>query len=195
MTTLSVDEFQKSKIIVDKLCQQNCNEYEKRINSEGFEITSLTFEFGKICLNANSDEAVRSYINYRIKKRGSVEEQLDFSLENIFVKRPESVLIGISRQDSVTKILLLSGLAWGFVNNRAYGVNDPYFDNPNKAMTVYSNPPKAILDSLNYRNIYFSLNPIIKKIYPKYKNHIEYVLTEVLETIRLNEQLKKKLKK
>lgn len=185
--TLSADEFYKGKTIAYNLWKNGCDDYVKTINGVNYAITGLTYEFGKICINANSSLAVKSYIDYLIQNSCSAEEQLDFSFENIFVKRPENVLQEVSKQDSVTKDKLLRRLAWGFVNNRLYGTNDPFFDNPNKAMTVYSNPPKIVLDSLNYKKIYFSLNPIIKNIYPKYKNDIDFVFTIILAMIKSNE--------
>jgi hypothetical protein len=129
------------------------------------------------------------------QNKGSAEEQLDFSFENIYVKKPESVLVEIGKQDSSYIQRLLSDLAWGFVNNRAYGITDPFADDQFKAMTVYYNPPKVILDSTNYRFIYFSLNPDIKKLYPKYRKYIEFELSEVLAMFRFNDRQKQKIEK
>jgi hypothetical protein len=181
--SLTLQEFQKCKIIVDSLWIHQCHDYAKTIKEVSYGITTLTLEFGKICIKANSDIAVKAYIEYLNKNKGSAEEQLDFSFENIFVKRPESVLSQISSQDSLTRDRLLENLAWGFANNRLYGAKDPAQDDPFKAMTVYDNPPKQILNSSNYKEIYFSLNPEIKKIYPRYKVLIDIEFSKIIDMI------------
>lgn len=188
--SLTLVEFQKCKKIVDSLWKHQCYDYVKTVNEENYAITTLTLEFGKICIKANSDIAVKAYIEYLNKNKGSAEEQLGFSFENIFVQRPESVLSQISTQDSVTRDRLLFHLAWGFVNNRLYGALDPLQDDPFKAMTVYDNPPKPILNSKNYKDIYFSLNPMIKKLYTKYQTYIELEFSKILEMIGFEEQQK-----
>lgn len=188
--SLTLVEFQKCKRIVDSLWMHQCYDYVKTVNEENYAITTLTLEFGKICVKANSDIAVKAYIEYLNKNKGSAEEQLYFSFENIFVQRPESVLSQISTQDSMTKNRLLWGLAWGFANNRLYGALDPLQDDPFKAMTVFDNPPKPILNSRNYKDIYFSLNPDIKKLYPKYKTYIDIEFSNILDMIGFEEQHK-----
>jgi hypothetical protein len=188
--SLTLVEFQKCKKIVDSLWKHQCYDYVKTINEENYAITTLTLEFGKICVKANSDIAVKAYIEYLNKNKVSAEEQLSFSFENLFVKRPESVLINISKQDSVTKERLLSSLAWGFVNNRMYGAIDPNQDDPFKAMTVYDKPPKRILNSTNYKNIYFSLNPNLKMLYPKYRAYIDYELSDILDILKFEDEHK-----
>jgi hypothetical protein len=185
---ISIIEFQKCEKIVYDLWDKKCYDYVKSVNEENYAIGNLTYLFGRICIKADCDQAVKSYINYIQKNKGSAEEQLDFSFENIFVKRPESVLVEISKQDSSYIHRLLSDLAWGFVNNRAFGIEDPFANNQFKAMTVHNDPPKVILDSTNYRFIYFSLNPAIKRLYPKYRNYIEFELSEVLDMIRFDAQ-------
>jgi hypothetical protein len=188
--SLTLDEFQKCKKVVDSLWKHHCYDYVKTVNEESYGITTLTLEFGKICIKANSDIAVNAYIDYLNKNKGSAEEQLSFSFENIFVKRPESVLLNISKQDSITRDRLLSSLAWGFVNNRMYGAIDPAQDDPFKAMTVYNNPPKPILNSRNYKSIYFSLNPNFKTLYPKYRAYIDYELSNILDMLKLEDEQK-----
>jgi hypothetical protein len=184
-------EFNKCCSIVDTLWNRHCKDFVKDVNGEHLAVTSLTYVFGKICIKANSNYAVKAYIDYVINNKGSAEEQLDFSLENIFVKRPENVMEQISMKDSANKASLLSGLAWGFVNNRYYGSKDIFEDNPYKAMTVYNDPPKVILNTTNYRELYFSLNPEISKIYPTYKKEIDSVLSSILDMLRFDEEQKK----
>jgi hypothetical protein len=185
-------EFSKCCDIVDTLWIRHCHDFDKDVNGEHFAVTSLTYIFGKICIKANSPYAVKAYIDYVIKNKGSAEEQLDYSLENIFVKRPDNVMRQISMKDSANKESLLSGLAYGFVNNRNYGSKDPFEDDPYKEMTVYNNPPKVILDSTNYKEIYFSLNPQIPKIYPMYKKDIDSVLSSILDMLRFDAEQQKK---
>jgi hypothetical protein len=188
--SLTLDEFQKCKKVVDSLWKHHCYDYVKTINEENYGITTLTLEFGKICVKTNSDIAVKAYIEYLNKNKGSAEEQLSFSFENIFVKRPENVLLYISKEDSVTQDRLLSSLAWGFVNNRMYGAIDPAQDDPFKAMTVYDKPPKTILNSTNYKTIYFSLNSSLKTLYPKYKVYIDSELSDILDMIKFEDEHK-----
>ena len=188
--SLTLDEFQKCKKVVDSLWKHHCYDYIKTINEESYGITTLTLEFGKICIKANSDIAVKAYIEYLNKNKGSAEEQLSFSFENIFVKRPESVLLNISKQDSVTQDRLLSRLAWGFVNNRMYGAIDPAQDDPFKAMTVYDKPPKVILNSTNYKDIFFSLNSNLKTLYPRYRSYIDSELSDILDMIKFEDEHK-----
>lgn len=185
--SLTLVEFQKCKKIVDSLWRHQCYDYVKTINEENFGITTLTLEFGKICLKANSEIAVNAYIEYLNNNKGSAEEQLDFSFENIFVQRPENVLSYISKQDSSTQNTLLSRLSWGFVNNRLYGSVDPMQDDPFKAMKVFDDPPKKILNTKNYKDIYFSLNPMIKKLYSKYKTYIDLEFSKILEILSFEE--------
>jgi hypothetical protein len=193
--TLSLEDFQKCQTIVNQLWVQHCYDYLKVINNENYRLTSLTYEYGRICLKANPDYAINAFIDYIIDNKNSAEEQIDFSFEKLFVKYPKRVLIDMSKFDSDTKNDLLWRLSWGFVNNRCYGPIDPFDDNPFKAMTVYNNPPKVVLDSTNYKNIYFSLNPEIKVAYLTFKNEIELVLSHILTMIRFNEEQKKKLNK
>lgn len=188
--SLTQVEFQKCKNVVDSLWLHQCYDYTKTINEENYGITTLTLEFGKICIKANSDIAVKAYIEYLNKNKGSAEEQLSFSFENLFVKRPESVLFNISKHDSVTQVRLLSSLAWGFVNNRMYGAIDPFQDDPFKAMTFYDNPPKIILNTTNYKSIFFSLSPNLKTLYPIYRTLIDSELSYIWDILKFEEEHK-----
>jgi hypothetical protein len=142
-------------------------------------------------MKSNPDYSVPAFIDYLIDNKNSAEEQLSFSFEHIFVKYPNVVLTKISRLEKETKDQMILNLAWGFVNNRYYGASDTNEDNPMKAMTVYNNPPKVLLDTLNYRKIYFSLNPEIQNIYPRFKNEIESVLDLSHQMIKLDEEQRK----
>jgi len=189
--TITDSDFKKCCVITENLLKAKCNDYLKEINGQSYCITTLTYTFGKICINANSINAVREYLKYFLEKKGSAEEQLSFSLENIFVKRPRDFMNEFARKDSATKERILEGLVWGFLNNRCYGTVDPHSDNPMKAMTVYDNPPKMVLDTLNYKKIYFSLNPEIGKIYPSFQKDIDKVLNNIFGAVRFEMKRKK----
>ncbi len=186
--TISDIDFKNCCVIAENLLKIKCTDYIKELNGENYRISTLTYMFGNICLNANSLNSVKAYLHYYKENEGSAEEQLDFSLENIFVKRPSDFMNEFIKKDSLTKERIISGLSWGFLNNRLYGANDPNADNPTKAMTVYDNPPAVVLNSSNYKTIYFSLNPEIKKIYPLLKEDIDKILSIVFETIKFEEQ-------
>lgn len=193
--TISIEDFQKCQHIVNQLWIQHCQFYTKVINDQNYVISSLTFEYGKICIKANPEYSVKSFIDYIIDNKNSAEEQIAFSFENIYVKYPKAVLIEISNFDNETRKEMIILLALGFVNNRCYGSKDPFADNPMKAMTVYNDPPKIVLDSTNYKKIYFSLNPEIQSLYPKYKKLMDDVLDMILTMIRFSEDQKKKINK
>jgi len=141
--------------------------------------SSLTYIFGKICLIKNDSNAVRVYIDYMRRNENSAEEQISFSFEYLFVKQPEFILSNCIHND-----WLLDHLAWGFMNNRYYGVQDPYEDNPNKAFTVYYNPPKPVLNDKNCKEIFYKVNPSLIKLYPKYKKQVDYLLNTISEGLK-----------
>ncbi len=192
LKSVSDKELIVCRNLVDSLSDQHCYFYEK--NNQA--ISSLTFEFGKICLKANSDQGVKLFIEYLIKnrKRGSAEEQLSFSFEYLFEQQPENVMNEMAKLDNSTKDQLIGELCWGFCNNHLYGKNDPLQDDPFKAMTVFSNPPKEELDSTTYKEIFYSMNSDITKIYPKYKIEIDNLLDCVLEETRFYYKMKSKYK-
>jgi hypothetical protein len=57
-------------------------------------------------------------------------------------------------------------------------------------MTVYDKPPKTILNSTNYKTIYFSLNSSLKTLYPKYKVYIDSELSDILDMIKFEDEHK-----
>lgn len=156
--TITDLDFNKCYKIVGKLSKNQCYDYVKVINGEYRFITRLTLIFGEICVKANSPNSVNKYVEYYIKRKGSPEEQLDYSLGDVFQKRPKDAMNEISKRDSITRESLLFGLAFGF----GY-----YRDNQVK------------LDSTNYKDVYFSVNPEVRNIYPQYKKEIDRVLFHI----------------
>lgn len=132
---------------------------------------SLTKTYADLCLKYGGEFGVHSYINYCNINRNSAEEEISFSLERIFVKFPEITLDEIKKDSR-----LLDRLIWGFLNNRYYGARNPYEDKDFRAMTVYENEPKHILNGKNCEEIFYQLNPKLEKLYPIYKYQIDYIL-------------------
>ena len=104
--------------------------------------------FGKICLNSDRPVAVDEYIKFMKRQKGSADEEISSCFEPLFAKWPGYILSHIANDKD-----LLDLLEWGFVNNHFHDLT-----------------PK------NYRAIFFSLNPGIKDIYPKYKKQIDHLL-------------------
>jgi hypothetical protein len=175
-------EFSTYLQTVRKLESNNCFDYIKKRNGQEFVETGLTYLFGNICMNTNSEKATQEFINYLKRKSGSAEEQMSFSFENIFKQNPKRVfsLIGIDTA-------LLDHIAWGFMGNRLYGENNPYERDPNKAYTVYNNEPIRTLTVKTYKNIFFNVYPSLKKC-ELFKKQIEYLLTTIKEGLKEREK-------
>lgn len=171
-------EFLACKTIVDTLDKYNCDFF---IRNEKYIETSLTYLFGKICYKANNDAAIKAYLDYHIKHIGSAEEQISFSFENLFYLQPKLILDEILINGESIQKELLTSLVWGFLNNRCFGINDPYKDNPFKAMTHYENTPEPILNKSNYREIFYKVYPITKQLYPEYQKMYEYMFSRIEE--------------
>jgi len=176
MNQVSDKEFTESLGIVKELDSIHCNDYDAIINGQKYCINSLTFLFGVVCVKHNSTKAIIEYLKYMNLRSESAEEELAFSLERLFRKRPEDVLnYGGS---------LLDELAWGFVNNHYYGVIDPFENDPNKSFTRNNNPSKQVLTQKNYKEIFYEVNPTLKINYAKYQKQIDYLLNEIFEILK-----------
>jgi hypothetical protein len=177
-------DLKTCNIIIDSLSYQLCDHVLILPDSIS---TSLSFVYGQICFNADSDLGANSYFKYFIENIGSAEEQLSFSFEKIFTQRPEIILTKISHQDSIIQIALLNSIAWGFINNRQFGVNDPLENVPLKAMTYYDNLPDPVLNSKNYKEIFYSVNPKTKRLYETYKEYYDFVFNSIFEELSYGE--------
>jgi len=144
-------EFTKALALVKSLEKGNCVDYVKKRNGEEYVESGRTSLFGDVCLKNNSLTAVREYVNYMKRHNGSAEEEIGLSFEKLFAKHPEYVLSLVGYNKD-----LLNQLEWGFVNNNGF-------------------------TSKNYRAVFFSINPEIKIVYPKYKKAIDYLLNEIGE--------------
>jgi hypothetical protein len=174
---ITSSEFLTCKLIVDTLDKYDCLYYEK----DETLITSLTFLFGKICYKINNDASIKAFLDYRIRHINSAEEQISFSFENLFTLRPKLILDEILKTDTTMQKDLLGSLAWGFLNNRAYGTDDTFADDPSKAMTVYNNPADAILNQNNYKEIFYLTHPETRNLYPEYRNQYDYIFNKIVE--------------
>lgn len=189
---ISEKEFLICKDLVDTLWSQGCDDFVRRINNQNVAITSLTYTYGKICYIANSELATKSYIEYLLKNKNSAEEQLSFSFENLFTQKPYFILQEISKLNLDDQNQLLREIAWGFVNNRSHGILDPYDSNPYKAFTFYEHPPKRILDSINYKEIFYMVNPTIHDIDNEFPKMIDTILEYVYYMIKFDDMMRKK---
>jgi hypothetical protein len=187
---ISNQDFNDCLIIVDSL--DECDFYYKTIGNEIYAITSLTFLFGEICYKTNTPKATNSYMDYRIRYMGSAEEQLSFSFEQLFTIQPKLIMDEIKKKDEKLQKELLQDLAWGFCNNRAMGTEDPYKDDPFKAMTYYDDTLKRVLTSKNYKELFYKVNPQVKLLYPFYTESIDFLLNEIKETVIWWEEMDEK---
>ena len=162
-------EFTIALRLVKNLDRSKCSDYIKKRNGQEYVAAVLTELFGKICLKNNSLNAVKEYINYEKRHHGSAEEQLSFSLEELFAGQPEYVLSTIGYDE-----YLLSSLEWGFVNNHYYTSDDQ-----EKVTKSSDADVKPQLNTANYKEIFYKINPGIKEIYPKYKKSIDYLLDQI----------------
>lgn len=169
------DDLQKCTDITVKLINRKYYHYIDSTSSKSEHILysshSLTKTYADLCLKCGGEFGVHLYINYCNINRNSAEEEISFSLERIFVKYPEITLKEIKKDSR-----LLDRLIWGFLNNRYYGAKNPYEDNDFRAMTVYENELKPILNDKNCEEIFYQLNPKLKYVYPLYKYQIDYIL-------------------
>jgi hypothetical protein len=167
--TVTDSEFTNALRLVKNLDRNKCSDYIKKRKGEKYVEASLTGLFGKICLKNNSLNAVKEYINYEKRHHGSAEEQLSFSLEELFTRQPEYVLSTIGHDE-----YLLNSLEWGFVNNHYYTNEDQEKIRKNTDAKV-----KPQLNTTNYEEVFYKINPGIKEIYPKYKKSIDYLLNQI----------------
>ena len=172
--TISLKDFSKYLKTIKKLENIKCFDYVQVKDGQEYVETGLTFLFGQICILTNNEIAVKEYINYLKRHSGSAEEQRSFSFEKIFVQNPTRTLSLINYDTE-----LLNHIVWGFINNRLYGVKDPYKSDPNKAYTVYYKELKIVLNSKNYSNVFYKVNPTLKTNYLKYKKQIDYLLVTI----------------
>ena len=142
--------------LLKKLEKDKCSDYIGKKNGNEYVISGRTYLFGQICLKTNSQSAVKEYINYLKREHGSAEEELGYLFEKIFIQQPEYVLLMTENNEN-----LLNQLAWGFLNNH-YGQ----------------------LTAKNYKKMFFEINPKVKRIYPKYKKSVDYLLHEIYEEIK-----------
>lgn len=180
--------------MVDTLCYYGCSDHlsgESRNDSVDYTLTLL---YGIICLKSNSAKGVASFMNYLIRNENSAEEQLSFSFENIFVHRPRTVLEQIHRKHTGKREYLLGHLAWGFLNNRYYGITASNNGNSSAATADSVNEPRPVLGSSNYKEIFFSLNPEIRSLYGTYPGLINDLLSEIGKELATSEEIENKEK-
>ena len=90
------------------------------------------------------------------RQKGSADEEIAIGFEPIFAKWPDYVLSRIANDKD-----LLNQLEWGFVSNHFHELT-----------------PKTC------HSIFFSLNPVIKDLYPKYKKQIDYLISGAVADLK-----------
>lgn len=119
---LSQTELQNCWLIVKDLYRARYTDYIDSIaNNTSYVSHSLTKTYSEICIKTEGSVSVDYFFKYMTLTEGSAEEERSFSLERLFVKFPEIVLKHIGKNEE-----LLDALTWGFLNNRAYGSNNPF---------------------------------------------------------------------
>lgn len=174
---ISQVEFSQNLKIAQQLEKNKCYDYIKVENGKEHAETGLTYLMGQLCLRANTEDADKKYIAYVERNKGSAEEQLSFSMEYLFKQNPKRILTLIKSDKDI-----LNHIVWGFVNNRMYGINDPKQNEPNKAYTANPNEPKPVLNSTNYKDIFYGTYPSLLKD-NLHSNDIEYVLKQIYDVL------------
>lgn len=175
---LTEDEFTAYLETVRKLESNMCIDYVQKKNGQDYVETGLTYLLGRLCLLSNSRRAVEEYVGYLKRNSGSAEEQRSFSFEYLFRQNP-AVVLSVVQSDKE----LLDHLVWGFINNRRYGVNDPYESEPNKAYSVEGKAPKPFLTQSNCQDIFYKTYPILKNN-KSYSKQIAYLLSSIREDLK-----------
>lgn len=172
-STITEDEFTSYLETVRKLENNKCFDYVHKKNGQEYIETGLTYLLGRLCVVANTKRAIQEYVSYLNRTTGSAEEQRSFSFEYLFQKNPEAVL-SIVQSDKE----LLDHLVWGFINNRRYGVNDPYETEPNKAYIVREKEPQPVLTQSTCQDIFYKTYPGLKNN-NTYSKQTAYLLTSI----------------
>jgi len=191
---ITYSEFLECKIMIDSLDKYGCDYYNKFDGKYYYSVTSLTFLFGKICYITNTPTAIKAFLDYRIKHIGSAEEQISFSFEPLFSLNPKLILEEIFKQDEGLQKALLNSLVWGFLNNHYLGIEDPYKDDPFKAMTVYDETPEPIMNQSNYKEIFYKVHPQTKLLYTEYQETFDYIFNEIKLDLEWQEEMNEKMK-
>ncbi len=140
--------------LLKELEHDKCSDY---IGKDDSVISGRTALLGGVCIKKNNKKAIYEYIKYMERHHGSTEEQISFSFERLFVQRPDDVLsiIGFNKD-------FLDKLEWGFVNNHY----------------------EQHLTSKNCKELFFLINPKVKRIYPKYKKEIDYLINSIAKELK-----------
>ncbi|MBI9037390.1 MAG: hypothetical protein JEY97_04585 [Bacteroidales bacterium] len=190
---LSESEFRICKPIFDSL--DGCQFLGYYSGNQFQTVSSLTFLYGKICYKTNTTSSIHAYLDYHIRHIGSAEEQISFSFEPLFSLRPKLILDEILNQSEKFQKQLLNSLVWGFLNNHYLGIEDPYKDDPYKAMTRYDDPPEPIMNLSNYKEIFYKVHPNSKELYEDYKNTFDYIFNEIKLSLEWQEERNNKTEK
>jgi hypothetical protein len=68
-----------------------------------------------------------------------------------------------------------------------YGVEDPYSDNPFKAITFYESSPTPMINKENYKEIYYKTHSETSNLYPEYQKQYDYIFKVILDYFDLLE--------
>lgn len=174
---VSDSELDESLRIAKELYDMRYTDYIDSISNNTIHVSkNLTHTFASITRKRCETKGVSYYLDYLEFTSGSAEEERSFGLERLFKECPETVL-------QMTGQSYILDIAWGFVNNRAYGPIDPFENNGHKAMTVYANSPQMELNSNNYKEIFNKTYPTLTSN-EAYSEEIKLLLKKIAEILK-----------
>ena len=168
--------------------------YTKEIDGQNYIVSSKTYLFGKICEKSCSDLGAIKFTDYVLTNIGSAEEELSFSFERIFKRNPKTILEIISELTNEQKDFIYEHIAWGFLNNRSCGIENPYEDIDGKAMIAFSDSVEIILNLTNYQEMFYSLNPSLPTLKKTYYKDLSQILEKIGAMLRWQEDYHNKNK-
>ena len=173
---ISDSELNESLEIVTELYKKGYTDYIDSVsNNTSYVSKNLTHTFCIITRKRCDTKGVNYYLNYLQVTTGSAEEERSFGLERLFKDCPETVLDKLDQS-------YFGDLAWGFVNNRLYGPDDPFEDDGFKAMTFYDSAPERKLTLDNYNDIFNETYPTLTSN-ENYSEDIKLILQKIAEIL------------
>lgn len=139
-------------------------------------VGSLARVFGVICRKADSEAGTRAFLSFRVEHWDSSDEDFAFELERLFVSRPACVLGWLQHARDHIRKQLLHDIAWGFINNRLYGLDDPCEDGARLPPDAHTPRPREVLNQHTYRTMFFRLHPDLEELARIYARDIDYLL-------------------
>jgi len=185
--TISDAQLNRSFSIIQKM-ENKCWDYGMVVESgeQVKYISDIPAVFAEICGKAISTEGVARFFEFRMAHWDSADEDLSLALEKLFVKKPAEVLKKIREQKANIRTGLLNDIAWGFINNRLYGVENPFEYRglkKSQTLTQFTDHEKYVekLNINTYRTIFFNLNEDLHQLSSQYPGEIHFILRKTRE--------------